>query len=160
MRTKGIGPNNLGMSKSSPANMMPSPAQQGRKWWERRGKRGKGDASPEYVAQREVKIAEKTAFQDQRTADNLLRSAELAGGRTGKVGDVKSFKRANQNKDKKYTAGNTAADNAVISRANLNSVYQKQGTPSNERTVKDFSESGEPTQLGRVSNPLKKKRGY
>ena len=26
MRTKGIGPNNLGMSKSSPANMMPSPA--------------------------------------------------------------------------------------------------------------------------------------
>ena len=158
MRTKGIGPNNLGMSKSSLANMTPSPAQKGRR--RRRRGSGRGEASPEYVAQREVKLAQNQAFQDQTKADNLLRSAELAGGRTGKVGDVKSFKRANQNKDKKYTEGNTATDQAVISRANLNAVYNKQGTPSSERTVKDFSESDEPTQLSRVKNPLQKRRGY
>jgi len=155
MRTKGIGPNNLGMSKS-PANMMPSPAQKGRK----RGKRGKGDPSPEFVAQREVKLAEKTAFQDQTKADNLLKSAELAKGRTGKVGDVGSINRANQAEDVGFTKGNTSSNAATESRANLNSVYNKQGTPRDERTVRSFNEAGEPIHMGRVANPLKKKRGY
>jgi len=89
MRTKGIGPNNLGMSKS-PAKMMASPAKVGPG---RKGKRKKGEVNPKIAAKREESTRESdaSAFRDSLKEKNAIKAE--------KSGDVGRAQRIRSRKD-------------------------------------------------------------
>ena len=141
MRTKGIGPNNLGMSKSSPANMMPSPAKVGP------GRRGKTQAAQNDKGRRveEGSVVRKDDYDLSTTSgQNALKSDQTdsrANRRAERSANLAAIKEANN------SGGNVKAVKAGIKASENTRAGTLQNDATGRTTQADRTQDTEPARF-------------
>ena len=136
MRTKGIGPNNLGVSPLKVKG--------------RKGKNQKGGSSA-YAANREKSQAETAAFQAATKANNAQASADLRGSINQPT--RRSEKNANELSNKAVTLH----DAATRASENLQGVYSNQNITDRSKMTQFNSDDAINTAYSPAQNPNKKR---